>query len=122
MLTGCNFSLSFFVSRVVILCTWFILFFYIQVFYGTLLATSAKFISDGAEMLLAFGLSPSVIGGVVLPVLGAVPDCAIIIGYNYNIYDKLDRVSRTGFLDQFYLIIKFHKFISNIFLKLAKKI
>ena len=48
-------------------------------FYGLLLATAAKFISDGAEMLLDFGLAPRVIGGVVLPVLGAVPDAAIIL-------------------------------------------
>ena len=51
----------------------------LMVFYGALLGLAAKFISDGAEMLLEFGLPPGVIGGVVLPVLGAVPDCAIIL-------------------------------------------
>ena len=40
---------------------------------------AAKFISDGAEILLDFGLPPGIIGGVVLPVLGAVPDGAIIL-------------------------------------------
>jgi len=51
----------------------------LMVFYGGLLGCAAKFISDGAEMLLDFGFPPSVIGGVVLPVLGAVPDCGIIV-------------------------------------------
>ena len=63
----------------------------LMVFYGALLAAAAKFISDGAEMLLEFGLSPSLIGGVVLPVLGAVPDCAIIVasGMGENAQEKL---------------------------------
>ena len=51
----------------------------LMAFYGGLLGCAAKFISDGAEMLLDFGFPPSIIGGVVLPVLGAVPDCGIIV-------------------------------------------
>lgn len=34
---------------------------------------------DGAELLLDLGLPASIIGGVVLPLLGAVPDSAMII-------------------------------------------
>jgi Ca2+/Na+ antiporter len=49
------------------------------VFYGAILAAAAKLISDGAEMLLDLGLPPTIIGGIVLPLLGAVPDSAMII-------------------------------------------
>ena len=35
--------------------------------------------SDGAEMLLDLGLPAALIGGIVLPLLGAVPDAAMII-------------------------------------------
>jgi len=60
-------------------------------FYGALLGVAAKLISDGAEMLLDFGFSPSIIGGVVLPILGAVPDSAIIVasGMGENAQEKL---------------------------------
>eukprot|EP00111_Clytia_hemisphaerica_P008436 TCONS_00024625-protein len=51
----------------------------LMLFYGAILGGAAKLISDGAEMLLDLGFSPSIIGGVVLPILGAVPDCAIIV-------------------------------------------
>ena len=51
----------------------------LMICYGAILGVAAKFISDGAEMLLDFGLPPNLIGGVVLPVLGAVPDAAIIL-------------------------------------------
>lgn len=35
--------------------------------------------ADGAEMLLDLGLPAALIGGIVLPLLGAVPDSAMII-------------------------------------------
>ena len=34
---------------------------------------------DGAEMLLDLGLPAALIGGIVLPLLGAVPDSAMIL-------------------------------------------
>ncbi len=34
---------------------------------------------DGAELLLDFGLPAGIIGGVVLPLLGAIPDSAMIV-------------------------------------------
>eukprot|EP00794_Sanderia_malayensis_P001415 gene1415-1567_t len=49
------------------------------IFYGLLLAAAAKLISDGAELLLDVGVSASIVGGLILPLLGAVPDSAIII-------------------------------------------
>ena len=47
-------------------------------FYGVLLAFGAKFISDGSELLLEI-LDPGIIGGVLIPLLGAVPDTAIVL-------------------------------------------
>lgn len=34
---------------------------------------------DGAELLLDLGLPASIIGGVILPLLGAIPDSAMIV-------------------------------------------
>ncbi len=66
-------------------------------FYGALLAGAAKMISgkpgqwcvcpvilfaampDGAELLLDLGLPAAIIGGVVLPLLGAIPDSVMIV-------------------------------------------
>ncbi len=44
------------------------------------------FYIDGAEILLDLGLPAGIIGGVVLPLLGAVPDATMIIysGINSN--------------------------------------
>lgn len=36
-------------------------------------------VTDGAELLLDLGLPAGIIGGVVLPLLGAIPDSAMII-------------------------------------------
>eukprot|EP01028_Stygiella_incarcerata_P005437 TRINITY_DN229_c0_g1_i1.p1 TRINITY_DN229_c0_g1~~TRINITY_DN229_c0_g1_i1.p1 ORF type:complete len:483 (-),score=146.66 TRINITY_DN229_c0_g1_i1:235-1683(-) len=49
----------------------------LMILYGIILAFGAKTISDGSELLLRI-LDPGVIGGFVLPLLGAVPDTAMI--------------------------------------------
>ena len=48
---------------------------------GTQFETFAIFsiTPDGAELLLDLGLPAAIIGGIVLPLLGAVPDSAMII-------------------------------------------
>uniref|UniRef100_A0A0C9S743 TSA: Wollemia nobilis Ref_Wollemi_Transcript_13963_2132 transcribed RNA sequence n=1 Tax=Wollemia nobilis TaxID=56998 RepID=A0A0C9S743_9CONI len=46
--------------------------------YGYLLYLSARFLSDGSELLLV-AIKPSVIGGLILPVLGALPDALLIL-------------------------------------------
>lgn len=51
----------------------------LMVFYGAILGFAAKCISDGAELLLDVGVPASIVGGIILPLLGAVPDSAIII-------------------------------------------
>ncbi|KAH7297688.1 hypothetical protein KP509_25G007100 [Ceratopteris richardii] len=45
--------------------------------YGFLLLTAAKLISKGSEQLLEV-MNPGLIGGLLLPVLGALPDAALI--------------------------------------------
>lgn len=46
--------------------------------YGYILFTASKTMSDGCEMLLGI-YGPGIIGGLVIPILGAVPDSAIIL-------------------------------------------
>jgi Ca2+/Na+ antiporter len=46
--------------------------------YGYILFRASGFISDGAELLMLV-MSPGLIGGLVLPVMGAVPDGAIML-------------------------------------------
>ena len=46
--------------------------------YGYVLYVSAKLIADGSE-LLSVVLDPGLVGGLLLPVMGAVPDCAIVL-------------------------------------------
>jgi Ca2+/Na+ antiporter len=46
--------------------------------YGYILMKASQTISSGSEMLLLqFG--PGIVGGLLIPILGAVPDCAIIL-------------------------------------------
>lgn len=46
--------------------------------YGFALLQAANLISDGSELLLEI-LSPGLVGGLLLPILGAVPDAAVIV-------------------------------------------
>ena len=46
--------------------------------YGYMLLQGANLISDGSELLLAV-MDPGLIGGLVLPILGALPDAAMIV-------------------------------------------
>lgn len=51
----------------------------LMAFYGGVLMYAAQCIGDGGEGLLDLGImSPTIIGGLLLPVLGAVPDAVII--------------------------------------------
>ncbi|KAG0600784.1 hypothetical protein M758_11G060700 [Ceratodon purpureus] len=46
--------------------------------YGYLLFLAAKFISDGSELLLEV-MNPGLLGGLLLPILGAFPDSILIL-------------------------------------------
>jgi len=51
----------------------------LMLFYGGVLMFAAGLIGDGGEAVLDHGImSPAIIGGVLLPILGAVPDAIII--------------------------------------------
>jgi len=47
-------------------------------FYGVTLAIGAKLIAEGSECLLEI-MDPGIIGALLLPILGAVPDAAIVV-------------------------------------------
>lgn len=47
--------------------------------YGFMLLKAAQLLSDGSELLLEV-VSPGIIGGLVLPILGAFPDALLITG------------------------------------------
>lgn len=47
--------------------------------YGYLMFTAATFLSNGSELLLEI-LGPGIVGGLFLPVLGALPDALLILG------------------------------------------
>eukprot|EP01125_Pyxidicula_operculata_P016307 TRINITY_DN5592_c0_g1_i2.p1 TRINITY_DN5592_c0_g1~~TRINITY_DN5592_c0_g1_i2.p1 ORF type:complete len:534 (+),score=118.79 TRINITY_DN5592_c0_g1_i2:18-1619(+) len=50
----------------------------LMIFYGYVLGRGANLIADGSELLLDI-LNPGLIGGLVLPLLGALPDAMIVI-------------------------------------------
>ncbi|KAJ7298459.1 hypothetical protein O6H91_Y577200 [Diphasiastrum complanatum] len=51
---------------------------FLLVVYGFLLLQAAKLMSNGSEQLLTV-LEPGVIGGLILPILGALPDALLIL-------------------------------------------
>ena len=52
---------------------------FLTLVYGFILFTAANLISDGSEFLLLIPSIAGMVGSIVLPVLGAVPDAAIVI-------------------------------------------
>ncbi|GKV16423.1 hypothetical protein SLEP1_g27065 [Rubroshorea leprosula] len=47
--------------------------------YGYLMYLAATYLSNGSELLLQI-LGPGIIGGLFLPILGALPDALLILG------------------------------------------
>ena len=52
--------------------------FFLMLVYGFILLKASKMIADGSEMLMLI-INPGVIGGLVLPVMGALPDGAMVL-------------------------------------------
>lgn len=52
--------------------------------YGALLLRGANLIGDGGERLLDAGVAPSVVGGLFLPVTGALPDALIVLAAGFH--------------------------------------
>lgn len=63
--------------------------------YGYVLATSSNWIADGSELLLAV-LDPGIIGGFLLPVMGAVPDAAMVLFSGLGPQDTVQEELSTG--------------------------
>lgn len=53
--------------------------------YGFLMFTAATYLSSGSELLLQV-LGTGIIGGLFLPVLGALPDAILILGWISSCY------------------------------------
>eukprot|EP00301_Raphidiophrys_heterophryoidea_P001233 c10599_g1_i4.p1 GENE.c10599_g1_i4~~c10599_g1_i4.p1 ORF type:complete len:612 (+),score=142.16 c10599_g1_i4:74-1837(+) len=64
---------------------------FLLVAYGYILYTGSKSVSDGAELLLLVPKYAGIVGSIILPVLGAVPDGAIVIfsGLGANAQEEL---------------------------------
>jgi hypothetical protein len=52
---------------------------FLAVAYGFLMFKSATYLSAGSELLLEI-LGPGIVGGLFLPILGALPDALLILG------------------------------------------
>lgn len=52
---------------------------FLIIVYGSLMYLAATYLSGGSELLLEI-LGPGVIGGLFLPILGALPDAMLILG------------------------------------------
>jgi hypothetical protein len=52
---------------------------FLIVAYGFLMFKAATFLSSGSELLLEI-LGPGIVGGLFLPILGALPDAMLILG------------------------------------------
>jgi hypothetical protein len=50
--------------------------------YGYLMYLAATYLSNGSELLLEI-LGPGIIGGLFLPILGALPDAMLILGTHF---------------------------------------
>lgn len=52
---------------------------FLMLVYGYILSFASNMISDGSELLLLVPSLRNIVGSVVLPILGAVPDGAIVL-------------------------------------------
>ena len=52
---------------------------FLIIVYGSLMFLAATYLSNGSELLLEI-LGPGIVGGLLLPILGAFPDAMLILG------------------------------------------
>ena len=52
---------------------------FLIIVYGSLMFLAATYLSNGSELLLEI-LGPGIVGGLFLPILGALPDAMLILG------------------------------------------
>ena len=55
---------------------------FLIIVYGSLMFLAATYLSNGSELLLEI-LGPGIIGGLFLPILGALPDAMLILGQSF---------------------------------------
>lgn len=60
--------------------------------YGYLMFLAATYLSSGSELLLQI-LGPGLVGGLFLPMLGALPDAMLILGRNFDFFSFFYRES-----------------------------
>ena len=53
--------------------------------YGYLMFLAATYLSSGSELLLEL-LGPGLVGGLLLPILGALPDAMLILGTDFALF------------------------------------
>ena len=61
---------------------------WLLVSYGYILYYASNLISEGSDLLMAVPSMAGLVGGVVLPILGAVPDGAIMLFSGLGTIDK----------------------------------
>lgn len=57
---------------------------FLIVVYGYLMFLAATYLSSGSELLLEI-LGPGIVGGLFLPMLGALPDAMLILGTEFDL-------------------------------------
>lgn len=57
--------------------------------YGFFMYTAATYLSNGSELLLEI-LGPGIVGGLFLPMLGALPDAMLILGMS-NVFTFFEK-------------------------------
>lgn len=57
---------------------------FLIIVYGYLMYVAATYLSNGSELLLEI-LGPGVVGGLFLPILGALPDAMLILGLFFSL-------------------------------------
>lgn len=71
--------------------------------YGFLMFTAATYLSAGSELLLEI-LGPGIVGGLFLPMLGALPDAMLIMGMSKCLFfSNLDHPDFVSFDSMFHM-------------------
>jgi len=69
---------------------------FLLVAYGYILSKSSALISDGSELLLLIPSLAGIVGSIVLPVLGAVPDGAIVLFSGFGAPEQVQAQLNVG--------------------------
>lgn len=73
---------------------------FLIIVYGSLMFFAATYLSNGSELLLEI-LGPGIIGGLFLPILGALPDAMLILGQFFFFFFCAERITISEFKKMF---------------------